>query len=115
MNSPSLDFETEVFDKEYVALGDRREAIVRGGRHLFDRLPAAFEGVRQIGVIGWGSQGPAQAQNLRDSLGGSVKVVVGLRSGSRSKGAAEAVGFRERTARWARCSTSSPRRTWSCC
>ncbi|MER6167577.1 ketol-acid reductoisomerase [Streptomyces violaceorubidus] len=95
MNSPSLDFETAVFDKEYVALGDRREAIVRGGRHLFDRLPAAFEGVRQIGVIGWGSQGPAQAQNLRDSLGDSVKVVVGLRSGSRSKGAAEAVGFRE--------------------
>jgi ketol-acid reductoisomerase len=91
----SLDFDTTVFDKEYVTLGDRREAIVRGGRHLFDRLPEAFEGVRQLGVIGWGSQGPAQAQNLRDSLGDAVKVVVGLRSGSRSFDAARAVGFNE--------------------
>ncbi|WP_432164262.1 ketol-acid reductoisomerase [Streptomyces tendae] len=90
-----LDFRTTVFDKEYVELGGRREAIVRGGRHLFDRLPQAFEGVGQIGVIGWGSQGPAQAQNLRDSLGGSVKVVVGLRDGSRSVEAARAAGFRE--------------------
>ena len=91
----TLDFETAVFDKEYVTLGDRREAIVRGGRHLFDRLPRAFEGVRQIGVIGWGSQGPAQAQNLRDSLGDTVKVVVGLREGSGSREAARAAGFTE--------------------
>ncbi|TYH55632.1 hypothetical protein ES332_D09G247900v1 [Gossypium tomentosum] len=42
--------------------------IVRGGRHLFKLLPDAFKGIKQIGVIGWGSQGPAQAQNLRDSL-----------------------------------------------
>nr|WP_308298884.1 ketol-acid reductoisomerase [Streptomyces sp. GESEQ-35] len=90
-----LDFETAVFDREYITLGGRREAIVRGGRHLFDRLPAAFEGVRQIGVIGWGSQGPAQAQNLRDSLGDAVKVTVGLRSGSRSVEAARAAGFSE--------------------
>jgi ketol-acid reductoisomerase len=91
----TLDFETTVFDKEYATLGERREAIVRGGRHLFDRLPAAFEGVRQIGVIGWGSQAPAQAQNLRDSLGDAVKVVVGLRNGSRSLDAARAAGFTE--------------------
>ncbi|MCZ4602417.1 ketol-acid reductoisomerase [Streptomyces sp. Lzd4kr] len=90
-----LDFQTTVFDKEYVDLGERREAIVRGGRHLFERLPRAFEGVRQIGVIGWGSQGPAQAQNLRDSLGDAVKVVVGLRSGSSSVNAARAAGFTE--------------------
>ena len=91
----TLDFETTVFDKEYVELGGRREAIVRGGRHLLDRLPAAFSGVHQIGVIGWGSQGPAQAQNLRDSLGDAVKVVVGLRSGSSSVTAARAAGFTE--------------------
>ncbi|MFI6621841.1 ketol-acid reductoisomerase [Streptomyces sp. NPDC050528] len=91
----SLDFDTTVFDKEYVTLGGRREAIVRGGRHLFDRLPAAFDGVNRIGVIGWGSQGPAQAQNLRDSLGDTVKVVVGLRSGSHSFDAARAAGFSE--------------------
>ncbi|MEU2867062.1 ketol-acid reductoisomerase [Streptomyces mirabilis] len=95
MTLETLDFETTVFDKEYVTLGGRREAIVRGGRHLFDRLGTAFEGVRQIGVIGWGSQGPAQAQNLRDSLGDAVKVVVGLREGSRSLEGARAAGFTE--------------------
>jgi ketol-acid reductoisomerase len=95
MQTVALDFDTTVFDKEYITLGGRREAIVRGGRHLFDRLPAAFEGVNQIGVIGWGSQGPAQAQNLRDSLDGAVKVVVGLREGSSSAPEARAAGFTE--------------------
>ncbi|SDP36077.1 ketol-acid reductoisomerase [Actinacidiphila guanduensis] len=95
MEAGTLDFESTVFDKEYVTFAGRREAIVRGGRHLFERLPAAFEGVRQLGVIGWGSQGPAQAQNLRDSLGDAVKVVVGLRSGSSSLDAARAAGFTE--------------------
>jgi ketol-acid reductoisomerase len=90
-----LDFQTLVFDKEYITLGERREAIVRGGRHLFDRLPRAFEGVSQIGVIGWGPQGSAQAQNLRDSLAGAVRVTVGLRAGSPSLEAARAAGFSE--------------------
>ena len=30
--------------------------IVRGGRDLFKLLPDAFKGIKQIGVIGWGSQ-----------------------------------------------------------
>lgn len=29
---------------------------MRGGRNLFPLLPDAFKGVKQIGVIGWGSQ-----------------------------------------------------------
>src|SRR6185312_211941 len=95
MQEEALDFETAVFDKEYITLGGRREAIVRGGRHLFDRLPRAFEGINQIGVIGWGPQGSAQAQNLRDSLAGRLKVVVGLRSGSSSADDARAAGFTE--------------------
>ena len=84
MTSEDLDFETSVFDKEYITLAGRREAIVRGGRHLFERLPRAFAGVGKLGVIGWGPQGSAQAQNLRDSLGGAVQVAVGLRAGSTS-------------------------------
>ncbi|MBA0663232.1 hypothetical protein Goklo_003356, partial [Gossypium klotzschianum] len=64
----SLDFETFVFKKEKVSLAGQDEYIVRGGRDLFKLLPDAFKGIKQIGVIGWGSQGPAQAQNLRDSL-----------------------------------------------
>jgi len=30
--------------------------IVKGGRDLFPLLSAAFKGIKQIGVIGWGSQ-----------------------------------------------------------
>jgi ketol-acid reductoisomerase len=95
MSAHGWDFETTVFDKEYVTLAGTREGIVRGGRDLFDRLPQAFEGINQIGVIGWGPQASAQSQNLRDSLAGSVKVVVGLRAGSSSFDAARAAGFSE--------------------
>ena len=87
-------FETRVFDREKIQLGDREEYIVRGGRHLLPKLPEAFEGVKQIGVLGWSSQGPAQAQNLRDSLEGTdIKVVVGLRENSSSIPSAEEAGF----------------------
>ncbi|RMF05395.1 MAG: ketol-acid reductoisomerase [Chloroflexi bacterium] len=90
----SLDFQTNVFEKEKIVLGGTEEYIVRGGRHLFPLLPKAFEGIKQIGVIGWSSQGPAQAQNLRDSLEGTdITVKVGLREGSSSFAKAEAVGF----------------------
>ncbi|MEU7588298.1 hypothetical protein AB0A95_18640 [Micromonospora sp. NPDC049230] len=95
MSTDELDFTTSVFDKEYITLAGTREGIVRGGRDLFDRLPRAFEGINQIAVIGWGSQGSAQAQNLRDSLGDRLKVVVGLRDGSKSVDAARAAGFTE--------------------
>ena len=89
-----LDFQTKFFEKEKIVLGNTVEYIVRGGRHLFPILPKAFEGIKQIGVIGWSSQGPAQAQNLRDSLAGTdIRVKVGLRAGSSSFQKAEAVGF----------------------
>ena len=39
-----------------------------GGRDKYSKLPEAFKGIKQVGVIGWGSQAPAQAQNLRDSF-----------------------------------------------
>lgn len=90
----NLDFQTNVFEKEKIELGGTVEYIVRGGRHLFPLLPKAFDGIKQIGVIGWASQGPAQAQNLRDSLEGTdIKVKVGLRENSKSIPSAEAVGF----------------------
>jgi ketol-acid reductoisomerase len=95
MTTDDLDFETSVFDKEYITLAGTREGIVRGGRDRFDRLPRAFEGINQIAVIGWGPQGSAQAQNLRDSLDGRLKVVVGLRDNSSSFAGARAAGFTE--------------------
>lgn len=89
-------FVSKVFTSEKVRLGPDEEMVVRGGRNLFPLLPKAFDGVRQIGVLGWGSQGPAQAQNLRDSLEGtSIKVKVGLRPSSASWKAAQAAGFKE--------------------
>ncbi|KAJ8492451.1 hypothetical protein OPV22_014172 [Ensete ventricosum] len=95
---PFLDFETSVFKKEKVNLAGHDEYIVRGGRDLFHLLPDAFEGIKQIGVIGWGSQGPAQAQNLRDSLAAAnsdIVVKIGLRKGSRSFDEARGAGFTE--------------------
>jgi len=89
-------FKSTVFTSEKVLLGPEEELVVRGGRNLFPLLPEAFGGIRQIGVLGWGSQGPAQAQNLRDSLEGTrVKVKVGLRPSSPSWKAAQAADFRE--------------------
>ncbi|XP_042477255.1 ketol-acid reductoisomerase, chloroplastic-like [Macadamia integrifolia] len=98
MPNTILDFETSVFKKEKTTLAGNDEYIVRGGRDLFPLLPDAFKGIKQIGVIGWGSQGPAQAQNLRDSLAvakSDIVVKVGLRKGSRSFAEARAAGFTE--------------------
>ena len=90
----SLDFESKVFETQVITMGDTKERIVAGGRNLFPLLPKAFDGIKQIGVIGWSSQGPAQAQNLRESLEATdIKVVVGLREGSSSMAEAEKVGF----------------------
>ncbi len=89
-----FNFTTNVFEKELISLAGTEEYIVRCGRHLFPRLPKAFVGIQQIGVIGWSSQGSAQAQNLRESLAGTaIKVKVGLRENSRSITAAEEAGF----------------------
>jgi ketol-acid reductoisomerase len=92
----SLNFSSKVFQVDTIDLEGHKEQIVKGGRHLFPLLPKALAGIKQIGVIGWGSQGPAQAQNLRESLEGTgIKVKVGLRPGSSSAAAAAKVGFTE--------------------
>jgi len=89
-------FVSRVFDTEVIKLADTEEQIVRGGRDRFHLLPKAFAGIKQIGVIGWGSQGPAQAQNLRDSLVDTqIRVKVGLRPDSSSMALARAAGFTE--------------------
>ncbi len=46
---------------------------------------------KKVAVIGYGSQGHAHAQNLRDS--GVAEVAIGLREGSASREAAAAAGF----------------------
>lgn len=94
----ATDFETKHFKKERIELAGTTEYIVRGGRDVFSALPGAFEKVKTVGVIGWGSQGPAQAQNLRDSFtdaGVDAKVMIGLREGSSSMKLARDAGFTE--------------------
>mmetsp|Transcript_725 Transcript_725/g.1049 ORF Transcript_725/g.1049 Transcript_725/m.1049 type:complete len:548 (+) Transcript_725:43-1686(+) len=91
-------FETKVFTKTPIELSGTKEEIVKGGRDLFPLLGKAFEGIDRIGVIGWGSQAPAQAQNIRDSIkeaGLSIPVTIGLREGSPSFELARKVGFTE--------------------
>jgi ketol-acid reductoisomerase len=55
--------------------------------------PAALAG-QTVAVIGYGSQGHAHAQNLRDS---GASVIVGLAEGSKSRKLAEEAGFRVET------------------
>lgn len=87
-------FTTKIFKKEKITLADTTEYIIPGGTSKFELLEKGFEGVKQIGIIGWGSQGPAQAQNLRDSLAHTnIRVVVGLRKGSSSWSKAEKAKF----------------------
>jgi ketol-acid reductoisomerase len=91
-------FNSKVFKTQDVKLAETTETIVKGGRDLFPLLPTAFEGIQKIGVIGWGSQAPAQAQNLKDSLnevGSSITVSIGLREGSSSFQEAKECGFSE--------------------
>ncbi|MDA8165466.1 MAG: ketol-acid reductoisomerase [Desulfobacteraceae bacterium] len=89
-------FQSKVFETKVIRLADTEETIVVGGRDKFPLLPKAFAGIKQIGVIGWGSQGPAQAQNLRDSLEGTgITVKIGLRPNSSSMVAARKAGFTE--------------------
>lgn len=91
-------FSSEIFETTEVDFADTKETIVKGGRDLFPLLPKAFEGIKQVGVIGWGSQAPAQAQNMKDSLeeaGADTKVVIGLRPTSASYEQAKEVGFSE--------------------
>ncbi|CAK0786694.1 hypothetical protein CVIRNUC_009908 [Coccomyxa viridis] len=94
----SLKFDTQVFTAERVEFAGNEEFIYRGGRDKFKKLPEAFKGIKRIAFIGWGSQAPAQAQNLRESLeeaGCDIKVAIGLRGGSPSEAEARACGFSE--------------------
>lgn len=74
------------------------EYVVKGGTHLYPACGDVFDasGIKKIGVIGWGSQAPAQAQNLKDTLADKdITVSIGLREGSPSIADARAVGFSE--------------------
>ena len=89
-------FQTQIYPTQTIKLNETNETIVEGGSSRFPLLPNGFKNIKQICVIGWGSQAPAQACNLRDSLTGTdIKVCVGLRENSKSIGNAIKEGFNE--------------------
>ena len=93
---PSQLLASKLFPVQDLELVGTVEKSVKGGRHMFPLVASAFKDIKQIAVIGWGSQGPSHAQNLRDTLetvGSKTKVVVGLRSGSSSFEDAKNAGF----------------------
>ena len=49
-STPELDINTKIFEKELVDVAGEGEYIVRGGRHLFEKLPEALAGIETIGV-----------------------------------------------------------------
>lgn len=80
--------------------GGSQELVTIGGHDPDTQRMVAetFEdaGITEIAVLGWSSQGPSHAQNLRDTLqaaGSDVDVIVGLREGSESRQKAEELGF----------------------
>ncbi len=90
-------FTSQIFADQLreVEIAGTTETVLAGERR-FDLVAEALAPVGQIAVVGWSSQGPAQAQNLRESLheaGSDTRVVVGLRNGSDSRAKAEAAGF----------------------
>ena len=54
--SAVLQFDSKVFQPEKVSFADREEYIYRGGRDKYSKLADAWQGVKKIAVIGWGSQ-----------------------------------------------------------
>jgi ketol-acid reductoisomerase len=91
-------FESQIFDPwlQTVQLGDTVETVMAQPERDLTALAEAFGDVGQVAIIGYSSQGHAQAPNLRDSLkavGSDTNVVVGLRTGSGSRPKAEAAGF----------------------
>lgn len=91
---------SQFFPPQTISLSTGDERVVRGGRGLFPQVREALEasGVRRVVVIGWGSQAPAHAQNLRETFaetGAGITVAVALRDGSASRAAAIVAGFTE--------------------
>lgn len=51
-----LEFDTKVFEREKVSFAGIDEYIYRGGRDKFALLSKAWDDIKNITVVGWGSQ-----------------------------------------------------------
>ena len=85
---PLKKFSSSVFQSESITINDITENIWIGGEKNYHLINNAFEGIDQIGIIGWGGQAKSQAKNLRDTLnkiGSDITIKIGLRDNSSSK------------------------------
>jgi ketol-acid reductoisomerase len=76
-----------LYHMETLKLNNKTENIIIGGKDKYHLLEKGFEGINQIGIIGWGSQAPSQYQNINDSLrsiNSNITLKVGLRENSKS-------------------------------
>ena len=83
----SRNLNSSIFEIEKLTLNNKTENIIKGGHHKLHLIESGFQGIKQIGIIGWGSQAPSQYQNINDSLrliNSNIKVKVGLRENSKS-------------------------------
>ncbi|MCA9325447.1 ketol-acid reductoisomerase [Candidatus Saccharibacteria bacterium] len=74
------------------------ETVLDGSERDFSLLQAPFAEIGELTVLGYSSQGPAHAMNLRNSLqaaGLDTRVSVALREGSATRLRAETDGFTE--------------------
>ena len=87
-------FNTSVFTTKTLNLYNQEESVIKNNIKNKSKIEEGFKGINNIGIIGWGSQAPAQALNLRDSLKDTyINVNVGLREKSNSFTDAENNGF----------------------
>jgi ketol-acid reductoisomerase len=78
---------SNIFNIEKLKINNTTENIIRGGKENYHLLNRGFSNIKQIGIIGWGSQAPSQVQNLNDtlrSINSDIKIKVGLRENSSS-------------------------------
>lgn len=76
-----------VYRTHNVNFANKTEKIVRADKSIYKYIHYGLKDIRQIGIIGWGSQAKAQACNIRDTLNyinSKIKIKVGLRENSKS-------------------------------
>ena len=85
-----------IFTSQKLMLGGNSEISYVGGKAEYHKLNDAFKEIKQVGVLGWGPQAKAQAQNLRDTFqktGIDIPIKIGLRDKSKSEKEATSLGF----------------------
>jgi ketol-acid reductoisomerase len=93
-------FESQLFAGQLhtLELPGSVETVVGGQERSFEGVKEAFDGISDVVVVGYSSQGPAHAQNLRATfgrLGMDVPVRVALRPDSTTRERARQDGFTE--------------------